>query len=188
MKLLSKRPRKIFFFFYWLTRATLVSKYQTKEHILKETQMTVGASIQQVISLHPLGEKKKSAMCQFQCLNNWRSSEFKETPKLQTGKQKHASKQHFLLCRRPKSSSWQQHREVMIPSAATRWQAWNGRNLLREWLRGVYFRGDCHFLSTTLCTACRSIVHGPGYAGIEVNTMPEICKKSLEDIFFSFFK
>lgn len=125
-------------------------------------------------------------MCQFQCLNNWRSSEFKETPKLQTGKQKHASKQHFLLCRRPKSSSWQQHREAMIPSAATRWQAWNGCNLLREWLRGVYFRGDCHFLSTTLCTACQSIVHGPGYAGTEVNTMPEICKKSLEDIFFFF--
>lgn len=54
-----QKAQKDFFFFYWLTRATLVSKDQTKEHILKETQMTVGASVQQVISLHPLGEKKK---------------------------------------------------------------------------------------------------------------------------------
>lgn len=146
--------------------------------------MTVGASIQQVISLHPLGEKKNQ-----QCvsLNVWAIDDLLNSRRHLNSTQesrKHARKQHLLLCRRSKSSSWQQHRDVMIPSAATRWQAWNGCNLLQEWLRGVYFRSDCHFLSPTLCTACRSIVHGSGYAGTEVNTMHEICKKSLEDIFF----
>ena len=49
-----------------------------------------GASAQKIISPKPL---KKLAMESFQSLNNWWTPEFKETPKLKTGKQKHATEQ-----------------------------------------------------------------------------------------------